>query len=86
MLVHVYLVEGQYESKCYILLREDDYITSYHFLEIPKFAVAIKYSRVPDHTGMFLPNDKSIVLLDTIPEEEVSEYLQFRAMMGIDCP
>ena len=81
MLVQVYLVELKFDPKGFILIREDDAVASYRYIVQPNFDIPVEYIHVSDFNGLFFASDKSITLLDTIPEEEVLDYIKFYEVM-----
>ncbi len=81
MLVQVYLIETRFDPKCFVLIREDDAVASYRYIVKTNFDVPVRYTKVSDFHGLFFDSDISITILDTIPEEEVLDYMKFYRFM-----
>ncbi len=80
-LVQIYLIHAKLNFKMYGLLREDDYISSYVCGSINHKETEIEYRQSHDFSTLFLFHDKSVELLDTVPEDEVLSFLKLHSML-----
>ncbi len=82
MKVQVYLINARLGLKYFGLLREDDHIASIVAGSTVDIITRISYLPSYDFSCVFMHHDESIELLDTLPEEEVLDYLKFYYMMN----
>ncbi len=80
-LCHIYSVIDANNSLLYVILREDDKVNLVDGHKPPKYGIDQR-DFVKDEEYIFLPTDKEITLLDTLPECEVMEYITFNIMLN----
>ncbi len=83
MLVQIYVYEtrGNLNAKCYVLIREDGFVASYHSIVTPCLD-RIKYHKATDVESLFLLKGVKAELVQTLPESEVLDYIKFLEMIG----
>ncbi len=84
MLVQVYLIEDMFGVYNFALLREDDYVASFSCGRVPKEGDLIDYQESQNPKLIVLKGDKTIELLDTMPQSEVEDYVRFIATVRGD--
>ncbi len=84
MLAHVYRIKSCWSGIFYVMVREDDLSLTMSLNTLNRVRngtrEAPKYIDVECHT-LFLDDDREIVLLDTIPVDDVFGFIQIYTML-----
>ncbi len=80
-LCHVYSVLDAGNNRIYVLLRDDDRQLIIIEDSLPLYDIDNMEFTI-NGEYVFLPDDKEITLMDTLPECDLLEYLNFRRMLN----